>query len=54
MTPPDPMTQVLMAGPLSILYAISIGVAHVFSTKDRSLEDDEEDAEGDTTPSLSD
>ena len=54
MTPPDPMTQVLMAGPLSILYAISIGVAHVFSTKDRTLEDDEEDAEGDTTPSLSD
>ena len=42
MTPPDPMTQVLMAGPLSVLYAISIGVAYVFSTKER-LDDAEAD-----------
>ena len=46
MTPPDPMTQVLMAGPLSVLYAISIGVAHLFSTKERLEEGQtEEDAE---------
>ena len=35
MTPPDPLTQTLMAGPLSFLYAVSIGVAYLFSTKER-------------------
>jgi sec-independent protein translocase protein TatC len=35
MTPPDPLTQMLMSGPLSFLYAVSIGVAHLFSTKER-------------------
>jgi len=45
MTPPDPMTQVLMAGPLSVLYGLSIVVAYFFTTKDRSEEDlpDEEE-----------
>lgn len=35
LTPPDVLTQVLMAGPLTVLYFISIGVAKVFSTKTR-------------------
>jgi len=35
MTPPDPITQVLMAGPLLFLYAVSVLVAHLFSTKVR-------------------
>jgi sec-independent protein translocase protein TatC len=43
MTPPDPMTQVLMAAPLTVLYVLSIGVAHLFSTKERM--EDEEDEE---------
>ncbi len=33
LTPPDPLTQVLMAGPLTILYGLSIAVAALFSTK---------------------
>ncbi len=33
-TPPDPLTQSLMAAPLTLLYIISIGVAKIFSTKD--------------------
>ena len=33
-TPPDTLTQVLMAGPLTVLYVLGIGVAAVFSTKD--------------------
>jgi sec-independent protein translocase protein TatC len=35
MTPPDPMTQMLMAAPLTVLYVLSIGIAHLFSTKVR-------------------
>jgi len=35
MTPPDPLTQMLMAGPLSFLYGVSIVVAYFFSTKTR-------------------
>lgn len=30
LTPPDVVSQVLMAGPLMVLYALSIGVAYVF------------------------
>lgn len=37
-TPPDVLTQSLLAGPLIVLYCISIGVAWLFTTKDRSLE----------------
>lgn len=33
LTPPDPLTQTLMAIPLTVLYIIGIGVAAVFSTK---------------------
>lgn len=32
-TPPDPLTQILMAIPLTLLYIVGIGVAAVFSTK---------------------
>lgn len=39
MTPPDPMTQALMAVPMTILYCLSIGVSYLFSTK---TENDEE------------
>ncbi len=39
-TPPDPLTQALMAVPLTGLYGVSIGVAKVFSTKQRLLDDD--------------
>ncbi len=41
-TPPDPMTQSLMAVPLTGLYGVSIVVARLFSTKVR-LEDTEEE-----------
>jgi sec-independent protein translocase protein TatC len=37
LTPPDVISQLLMAGPLLVLYAIGIGVARVFSTKKRAL-----------------
>ncbi len=42
-TPPDVLSQALMAGPLIILYGIGIGVAWLFSTKVR--EEEPEDAE---------
>jgi Sec-independent protein secretion pathway component TatC len=29
------MTQMLMAAPLTVLYVLSIGIAHLFSTKVR-------------------
>ena len=34
-TPPDPLTQTLMAGPLLLLYCMSIGISFAFSTKVR-------------------
>lgn len=34
-TPPDVLSQVLLAVPLVILYFVSVGVAYVFSTKQR-------------------
>ena len=40
-TPPDIVTQMMMAGPLMILYALSVGVAWFFSRSNRA-----EDAEG--------
>ena len=42
-TPPDPLTQSLMAGPLVLLYGVGIIIAWLFSTKERDPED--EDAE---------
>jgi len=41
LTPPDPLSQLLMAMPLTILYGISIGIAFIFSTKER-LEEQED------------
>lgn len=35
LTPPDVLTQTLMAGPLTVLYFLSIGVAWMFTTKKR-------------------
>jgi len=37
-TPPDPMTQSLMAAPLTLLYTLSIGIAWAFTTKKREEE----------------
>ena len=40
LTPPDVISQILMAGPLIVLYGVGIIVARVFSTKNRdALED---------------
>ena len=44
MTPPDPLTQVLMAGPLTFLYGASIVVAFLFSTKEREPAENTSDA----------
>lgn len=44
-TPPDVLSQCLMAGPLIFLYGIGIVLAYFFSTKER---DDEEDHEEET------
>ncbi len=41
LTPPDVMSQLMMAGPLLILYEISIVVARIFGKK--IVEDDQED-----------
>ena len=54
LTPPDPLSQMLMAVPLIFLYALSIGVAYVFSTKaldengaeNGDGDDDEKDDDG--------
>lgn len=43
-TPPDPLTQVMMAGPLIVLYELSIIVAKIFGRKKE--EDDGDDDEG--------
>lgn len=47
LTPPDVLTQFLMAGPLIILYIVSIYIAKVFNPapKDDELEDDLEEEE---------
>ena len=41
LTPPDVMSQLMMAGPLLILYEISIIVSRIFGKK--TIEDDQED-----------
>ena len=43
LTPPDVLTQFLMAGPLIILYLVSIYIAKVFNPHDASLLDDDEE-----------
>ena len=42
-TPPDVMSQALMAGPLILLYGVGIVLAYFFSTKEREDEDEDED-----------
>jgi sec-independent protein translocase protein TatC len=45
LTPPDPVSQLLLAIPLVLLYVVSIGVAYVFSRRRaRDLEDAEKEA----------
>ncbi len=41
LTPPDVLSQLLMAGPLIVLYGLSIGVAWLFTTKKREADGDE-------------
>ena len=41
LTPPDVLTQFLMAGPLILLYGVSIYIAKVFNPADTSLDDEE-------------
>jgi sec-independent protein translocase protein TatC len=42
LTPPDIVTQVMMAGPLLILYEMSIWIAKIFGKKPLDLEEEEE------------
>lgn len=41
LTPPDVLTQFLMAGPLILLYGLSIYIAKIFNPADTSLDDEE-------------
>jgi sec-independent protein translocase protein TatC len=47
LTPPDVLTQFLMAGPLIILYGVSIYIAKVFNPAPKDEDEDEEDFEDD-------
>ncbi|UCG14595.1 MAG: twin-arginine translocase subunit TatC [Deltaproteobacteria bacterium] len=42
LTPPDIVTQIMMAGPLLLLYELSIWIAKVFGRKPLGFEDEEE------------
>lgn len=42
-TPPDPISQLLMALPLLLLYEISIGVSHLAQPKPRDPDEDEDE-----------
>jgi sec-independent protein translocase protein TatC len=44
LTPPDVLSQLLMAAPMIVLYIIGIGVAWLFSTKERDPEEEAEAA----------
>jgi sec-independent protein translocase protein TatC len=39
LTPPDAISQMLLAGPLLLLYVVSIGVAYVFGKKEEPSEE---------------
>ncbi|MCP4747802.1 MAG: twin-arginine translocase subunit TatC [Desulfobacteraceae bacterium] len=45
LTPPDVITQIMMAFPLMLLYEISILGAKIFGRKKQSLEDEEQDSD---------
>ena len=49
-TPPDPISQLLMALPLMVLYEISIGVSHLAQRKPVSFDDDDDDPESEPPP----
>ena len=42
LTPPDVLSQMLMAAPMIVLYIVGIGVAWLFTTKERDPEDEDE------------
>ena len=42
LTPPDVVTQIMMAGPLLILYEMSIWIAKIFGRKPLEVEEEEE------------
>jgi len=46
LTPPDVVTQIMMAGPLLLLYELSIWIAKVFGRKPLDVEEEEASAEG--------
>jgi sec-independent protein translocase protein TatC len=50
LTPPDVITQILMAGPLILLYVISIYVVKIVNPYIKEEEDDEEELEDNDTP----
>jgi sec-independent protein translocase protein TatC len=43
LTPPDVITQAMMAGPLIILYEISIWVSYFFGKKKKTIDDEEDE-----------
>ncbi len=45
-TPPDVLSQLLMAGPLILLYGVGTVVAYFTSTKDEDEDEDEDEGEG--------
>ncbi|MEJ2427645.1 MAG: twin-arginine translocase subunit TatC, partial [Deltaproteobacteria bacterium] len=45
LTPPDVVTQVMMAGPLLLLYELSVWIVKVFGRKTVDLEDEEPSTE---------
>lgn len=47
LTPPDVASQLLMAGPLLVLYVISIGVAYVFGSRSKAVQVEVEPAKDD-------
>jgi sec-independent protein translocase protein TatC len=47
LTPPDVLTQFLMAGPLILLYGVSIIIAKIFNPASNEEEDEEDEEEDD-------
>ena len=54
LTPPDVLTQLLMAGPLIILYGFSILIVKVVNPAPKEDEDEEEEEEGEQPEALQD
>ena len=46
LTPPDVVTQLMMAGPLLLLYELSVWIAKVFGRKPVDVQDKEASANG--------